>query len=359
MGETPRGSRDAIATALVAVPVGGVVVCIVAGLVDGLGAWVLGAVAVLAAVLAVGVGRLKWREVRATRGREHADDAVHELYSDALDRAEQGDLVGAGARFEEALTTSDGDGDGDAYTMDLLQGLAAVRVAQGRTGRAVEVWHRAYQLQRDEYGDDSVPAVAAANGLAAALLMNGERDAAGERYRDTLDRCRRLLGAAHPETVVALNGVTRTGPAPEHGPVADLYARLLGPSHPDTRIARRQASPDGPAIARLAAGDLAGARASLEQSGLHTAGAVDDYAMVLREQRDLMAAYRAYERAADLGGERARYGIALVMLLQGDETNATAELRAVVEDCVARYGEEHPETLAARRSLDRVTGASS
>ena len=350
MGKT----RDGIVTALAVLVAGCPLACIVAGLVDGLGPWVLAVVAVLAA----GVGWLKWRDVRATRARQRATDAVHDLYIDALDRVEAGDLTGAAARFEEAL------GAGDDLTAELMQGLAAVHLAQGATGQAVAVWQSAYQLSRDEHGDDALPALAAANGLAAALLTHGERAAAAERYQDTLARCRRLLGDAHPETVAALNGATRTAPDQPHEQVADLYERLFGGEHPDTRIARRQAAPDDPATARLAAGDLADARALYEQAEA-TPAALNDLAMVLREQRDLMAAYRAYERAAELSDPldprhlAARNGIARVMLLQGDDTNATTELAAVVEACAARYGGQHPETEAARRNLERVSAASS
>lgn len=351
-----RQPRDGVVTALAVVAVGGPLVCLVAGLVDGLGPWVLAVVGLLVA----GVGWLKWREVRATRAERRAAGAVHDLYAEALDRAERGDLAGAAERFEEAL----GAPGGDDLTTELLQGLAAVHLAQGAPGRAVAVWLSAYQGNRDQYGDDAVPTLAAANGLAAALLTHGERAAAGDRYRDTLARCRRLLDDAHPETVAALNGVARTAPDPGHAQAAELYERHLGPSHPDTSIARRQAVPDDPATARLAAGDLAGAR-ELYAAVAESPAALNDLAMVLREQRDLTAAYRAYERAAELSDPldpqhlAARNGIARVMLLQGDETNAAAELMAVVAACVARYGEHHPETAAARRNLERISAAPS
>ncbi|WP_203851515.1 hypothetical protein [Dactylosporangium siamense] len=350
MGRT----REGVVTAVVVVAAACPLTCIVAGLVDGLGPWVLAVVAVLLA----GVGWLRWREVRATRAERQATDAVHELYSDALDRAERGDLTGAAERFEEAL----GAAGGEDYTAELLQGLAAVHLAQGALGRAVAVWLTAHRTLNDEQGADALPTLAAANGLAAALLTHGEREAAGERYRDTLARCGRLLDDAHPESVAARNGVARvTG---EHAEAADLYERLFGPAHPDTRIARRQAAPEDPATARLAAGDLAGARA-LSAAAVDAPAGLNDYAMVLREQRDLMAAYRAYERAAELSDPldpehlAARDGIARVMLLQGDEANAAIELTAVLEACVARLGEQHPDTVAARRNLERLSAAPS
>ncbi|MEV4510013.1 tetratricopeptide repeat protein [Dactylosporangium sp. NPDC049525] len=362
MGENRWSPRSGVEVGLAVLIFGCPLGCIVAGLVEGLGPGVL----IVVAVLAAGVGWLKWREVRAGRAERRAVDAVYELYTDALDRAERGDLTGAVERFEEALAAP----GGDDYTTELMQGLAAAHLAQGAPGRAVAVWRRAYQLHRDEQGDDAVSTLAAANGLAAALLIHGERAAAGERYRDTLDRCRRLLGDAHPETVAALNGAARTASQPEppqpqspHEQAAELYERLFGPSHPDTRIAR-QAAPQDPATARLAAGDLAGARTLCEQAAGTPAGC-NDLAMVLREQRDLTAAYRAYERAAELSDPldpehlAARNGIVRVMLLQGDETNAATELTAVVEACVARFGEQHPETAAARRNLDRLSGGSS
>ncbi len=350
-----RLSRDGVVTALAVAAVGCPLACIVAGLVDGLGPWVLAVVGLFVA----GVGWLKWREVRATRAERRDTDAVHALYTDALDRAERGDPAGAAERFEAALAAP---GGGD-YAMELLQGLAAAHLAQGAAGRAVAVWRGAYQRFRDDLGEDAAQTLVAANGLAAALLSNGERDAAGDRYRDTLARCRALLGDADPETVAALNGVARTSPDQRHEQAADLYERLFGPSHPDTRMARRQAAPDDAATARLAAGDLAGARELCAAAG--SPAALNDLAMVLREQRDLMGAYRAYERAAERSDpldpqhRAARDGIARVMLLQGDETNATAELTAVVEACVARHGEHHPETAAARRNLERISAAPS
>ncbi len=368
-----------IAIAVAVVIIGCVVVLLVGGLVDGLGWWVL----VVPAALVGGIGWLKWLEARGNRARRHGVDGLHKLYVDALDRAGRGDLTGAAERLEEAVVASGRLGD-DAgrYMMVLLQELASVRMAQGDLGRAVAVWQRAYELSRAEQGDDAGSTLAAANGLAAVLLTRGERKAAAERYEDTLARCRRLLDDAHPETVAALNGVARSAPTPRlgqlHQHAAELYARILGPSHPDTLVVQREAAPDNPATARLAVGDLNGARAlfaqavadSVQRHGEadpRTVAALNDLAMVLREQRDLTAAYRTYERAAELDAQlpvgphpqhlAAGNGIAQVMLLQGDTTNAATELAAVLDDCVARYGEQHPETAAARRNLDRVDPA--
>ncbi|WP_173083075.1 tetratricopeptide repeat protein [Phytohabitans rumicis] len=369
-----------IAMAVAIVIIGCVVVFLVGGLVEGLGWWVL----VVLAALVGGVGWLKWLQVRKARAWRRGVDVVHEVYVDALDRAECGDLTGAAERFEEAIAASSRlGGDAGQYVMVLLQGLASVRVAQGDLGRAVAVWQRAHALSRAEQGDDAAQTLATANGIAAVLLTQGEREAAGERYQDTLARCRRLLDAAHPETVTALNGVARSAPTPQVGPLhqqaAELYARILGPSHPDTLIAQRQAAPDDPAAACLAIGDLGGARALSAQAladcvqrhgeaDPRTVAALNDLAMVLREQRDLTAAYRMYERAAELCGRlpggphpqqlAAGNGIAQVMLLQGDVVNAATELAAVLDGCLTRYGKQHPETAAARRNLERLEAPS-
>ncbi|MEV0567107.1 tetratricopeptide repeat protein [Dactylosporangium sp. NPDC050588] len=351
--------RDGILTILLVLLVGGTIACLVAALVDGLGPWVLAVVALLAA----GVARLKWREVRARRAERRTGDAVHDLYTDALDRAGRGDHAGAATRLAGALRRGGGD-----LTTELQQCLAAAHLALGETGRAVAVWREAYELNRREQGDDAPPTIAAANGLAAALLTHGDRAAAAARYRDTLDRCRRLLGDADPETVAALNGVTRTDPTPRHDEVAALYEDLFGPFHPDARIARRQSAPQDPATARLATGDLRAARALSEQAAAPgdgnatgTPAALNDLAMVLREQRDLMGAYRAYERATELSDPldphhlTALAGLTRIMLLQGDETNATAALTDLAEAYATRYGPHHPETTAARRNLARLT----
>ncbi|MET7423738.1 tetratricopeptide repeat protein [Dactylosporangium sp. NPDC005555] len=336
-------SRRAVELTLAMLVLGCPLACVVAGLADRAGPWVFAVVA----LLVVAVAWLKWREVRARRAERRVEDAIHDLYEDALDRAGRGDHAGAAARFEEAI------GRGDHLAFDLHEGLAAAHLALGDTGRAVGVWRGLYERNLRDLGEDALPTVAAANGLAAALLTHGERTAAGDRYRDTLDRCRRLLGDAHPETVAALNGVTRTDPDPRHGQVAALYEELFGPSHPDTTMARRQAAPDDPATARLAAGDLMGARTQYER-----AGQTSELAMVLREQRDLIGAHGAYVRAAERTDPRdpahvaALAGLARVMLLQGDDTNAAVQLAAVVEACVALYGADHPETVAAARLRD-------
>ncbi|MEV4139649.1 tetratricopeptide repeat protein [Dactylosporangium sp. NPDC049742] len=360
-----RRRRDGVLTVLVVLVAGGTIACLVAALVDGLGPWVLAVVALLAA----GVARLKWREVRARRAERRTGEAVHDLYTDALDRAGHGDHAGAATRFADALRRGGGD-----LTADLQQGLAAAHLALGETGRAVTVWREAYQLNQREQGDDALPTIAAANGLAAALLTHGDRAAAAARYRDTLERCRRLLGDADPETVAALNGVTRTDPTPRHDEVAALYEDLFGPSHPDARIARRQSAPQDPATARLATGDLRAARTLYEQAvpgdgtatgtpygrDATTPAALNDLAMVLREQRDLMGAHRAYERATELSDPldpdhlAALAGLTRIMLLQGDETNATAALTDLAEACATRHGPDHPETAAARRNLARL-----
>ncbi|MFD0744446.1 tetratricopeptide repeat protein [Phytohabitans flavus] len=169
-----------IAYAAAIVFIGCVVVFLVAALVERLGWWVL----VVLAVLGGWVGWLKWVEVRGARASRRGVDGVHEVYVDALDRAERGDLTGAAERFEEAVAASGRlGGESGQYMMDLLQGLASVRVAQGDLGRAVAVWQRAYELSRTEEGDDAVSTLAAANGLAAVLLTRGEREAAGSGTR--------------------------------------------------------------------------------------------------------------------------------------------------------------------------------
>ncbi|MGI5176345.1 tetratricopeptide repeat protein [Dactylosporangium sp. CA-152071] len=346
-----RRRRDGVLTVLVALVAGGTIACLVAALVDGLGPWVLAVVALLAA----GVAWLKWREVRARRAERRTEDAVHDLYTDALDRAGRGDHAGAATRLASALRRGGGD-----LTAELQQCLAAAHLALGETGQAVAVWREAYELNQREQGDDAPPTIAAANGLAAALLTHGDRAAAAARYRDTLERCRRLLGDADPETVAALNGVTRTDPTPRHDTVAALYEDLFGASHPDARIARRQSAPQDPATAHLATGDLRAARTLSEQAAT-TPPALNDLAMVLREQRDLMGAYRAYERATELSDPldphhlTALAGLTRIMLLQGDETNATAALTDLAEAYATRYGPHHPETTAARRNLARLT----
>jgi hypothetical protein len=86
-------------------------------------------------------------------------------------------------------------------------------------------------------------------------------------------------------------------------------------------------------------------------------------AAVLREQRDFSADYRTYERAGEVcqkvpGGPHAEAiaagnGIAAVMLLEGDATNAAASLTEVLDACRQRYRDDSPEAVAARGNLAR------
>ena len=52
-------------------------------------------------------------------------------------------------------------------------------------------------------------------------------------------------------------------------------------------------------------------------------------------------------------------GIATVMLLEGDATNAAAALTEVLDACRQRYGEDSPEAVAARGNLAWARGAQS
>ena len=224
-----------------------VLLCLLAGLAEGLGAWVW----LVAAVLVATVVWLAWRQRRSVRAHERLAGEVHDVYMDAADRADGGDLAAAGALYERAMDESVRvHGPADPFTMVIVADLASVRLSQGNLAAATELRERAHQACRTHLGEDSVDTLSAQISSASALLAQGDLRSARERYEQALDRCQRTLDNVHPETRAAECGLARTlaaqgdlsGAERLYRRAAEHYAQVLGPLHPDTvAVSRAQA----------------------------------------------------------------------------------------------------------------------
>jgi tetratricopeptide (TPR) repeat protein len=373
---------------LMLTPIAAIVLCLLAGLVQGIGPIVL----VVLAVLVAAVGWLAWRQRRAGRELQRAADALHVMYVDALELADTGQVATALVRYEHAIEMSVRvHGPADPFTLELIGNLASLRLACDDLDAARDLRERAYEACRVRVGEEWIDTQSALISAASVQLAQGDAKGAGERYRQALDWCERTLDDEHPETGAALNGLARSlaaqgdlaGAEGLYRRAVDRYVRVLGPSHPDTVAAAqdqaiaaaRHLDTQRPA-SLVVAGDLAGARRLLEHAveeastrcgdrDLRSAAVMSALGAVLREQRDLGAAYRWYERAANAcvlipGGPHAEMiaaanGIARVQLLQGDAVNATTTLTEVHDACLRRYGDDHPDTLAAHANLAWAT----
>lgn len=312
---------------------------------------------------------------RERRAAARAADELYDVYMYACGRADEGDYAGASAAFRRALPESARIyGEGDAFTLVLMSNLASALVARGDFAAARDVRQRAFEISRDEPGYGVATVVYALTGLASVQLAQGDLVGARAGYQRALDWWREELDDRYPEVGAARNGLARTLAAQgEYAAAEDLYIeavehneRVLGTTHVDTvaaarnrDLARSLPHPGGGWTARMVVGDLAGARRLLPAANEAPPAAVlNALGEVRREQRDMMGAYRAYERATESGegpdALAAFEGLAQVMLIDGDVTNAVTTLAEGLAMRRALLGDHHPDVAIAQAYLDWV-----
>ena len=186
---------------------------------------------------------------------------------------------------------------------------------------------------------------------------------------------RRLLGAEHPETLLAMNnlavGLGNIGEVKRAhellARVLEAQERVLGPEHPQTLMSR-----NARAVVLCETGDLEGARdlhertlAALQRvlgdEHPETLISMNNLAEVLRELGDRVGAYALAERAAYtarrvLGSRHPRTltlnSTLAATLHAGGELPAAIELyEQVLEARLTLLGEEHLETLVTMSNL--------
>ena len=311
---------------------------------------------------------MSWWGLRGRSAKRRTADELYEVYTDACFRADGGDYAGAADALGRAVPESVRiNGAGDPFTLELMSNLASALVALGDLAAARDVRPRAFDVIQDEPGYLTVSVVYALTGLASVQLAQGDLAGARAGYQRALDWCREEVDDRHPEVGAARNGLARTLAAQgEYAGAEDLYieavehcGRVLGSTHADTiaaarnrDLARSLPHPGEGWAARVVAGDLAGARRLLPDAAHNALGEV------LREQRDMMGAYRAYERTSESGEGRdalaALEGLTQVMLLKGDATNAATTLAEAQAMRRALLGDHNPDVAIAQAYFDWV-----
>ena len=222
----------------------------------------------------------------------------------------------------------------------------------------------------------------AGGGIPRLLLAAGQSlDAAGLTgpavtwWRELADDSQRLLGPAHPDTLVAggqlAAALLAAGQPAEavtwFGWLASSLASMFGPDHPGTIAARvslgRALMAAGQPDQALAALDEAAAR-SERASGPGDAGTVaarEEYAAALLAAGKTAEAIRLYKRLlADReqlhrpghpGTVAIRLRLAGALLAAGKAKDAIAQHKTVLADRESALGPDHPDTLAACAGL--------
>ena len=130
----------------------------------------------------------------------------------------------------------------------LLDRAATYLVTRGEAQAAGAVYERAYDVRRDNFGDDHVDTLASASNLALNLWWLGEYPRARELDEDTLTRRRRVLGEDHPDTLASASQLASDlvglGNYPQARELQEemlsRQRRILGDDHPDTLMTARQ-----------------------------------------------------------------------------------------------------------------------
>ena len=124
----------------------------------------------------------------------------------------------------------------------LLDRAATYLLVRGEPQAALAVFERAYEVRRQEFGDDHRDTLASASSLAGDLAAVGNYQRARDLDEDTLSRCRRVLGDDHPDTLtsasqvafdlVGLNDFSQARQLQEE--TLSRRRRILGEDDPDT-----------------------------------------------------------------------------------------------------------------------------
>ncbi len=200
-------------------------------------------------------------------------------------------------------------------------------------------------------------------------------DPAVDHWRDLATTSGRLLGAGHPDTMLAsqrlADAYVAAGRADDAIPwlqwVLDTLTDQLGPDHREVMEARRRLG-----HALVAAGQLPAAIAVLERAVAEfericgaehadTLGARDELAaayLAAGQYPDAVVLYRRTlaDRERTQGGRHpqtmtTRHGLAGSYLASGQAKEAVAEYKQVVADRERVLGPDHLDTLTARKNL--------
>jgi hypothetical protein len=131
-----------------------------------------------------------------------------------------------------------------AEATGLLDRAASYLLGRGEVQAAAAVYERAYEVRRDNFGDDHPDTLTSASNLALNLWWLGEYQRARALDEDTLARRRRILGEDHRDTLTSAGQLAHDlfglGNYPQARELQEetlsRRRRILGDDHPDTLI---------------------------------------------------------------------------------------------------------------------------
>ena len=89
-------------------------------------------------------------------------------------------------------------------TLWSLVGWAIIQAELGKLESAEELFERAYQGRRKEFGDDHPDTLTVQKNLGSIKLRRGDFDEAERCFRDVLENQRRVLGDTHPDVFITM-----------------------------------------------------------------------------------------------------------------------------------------------------------
>jgi tetratricopeptide (TPR) repeat protein len=125
----------------------------------------------------------------------------------AADTSKSGNYAYSEVLWLAALEEAESFGKLDARLAATLEGLAECYFHQGKLRAAEQVGRRAYEIQSEIMGSDSLDLAFGANNLALIYHQQNKYGQAEPLYKRSLEMKTRLLGASHPEVIATLNNL--------------------------------------------------------------------------------------------------------------------------------------------------------
>ncbi|MCH8151743.1 MAG: serine/threonine protein kinase [Planctomycetes bacterium] len=302
---------------------------------------VVAGVLVVATVISIGFALSEAEQrgiAEAEAKRADAEKAIAEALDDFLSKeilaaGTRQVLDAAAERIEEASTPGGRFEDMPLIEASIRLPLAIAYWGLGEYEAAEPHAEQAFQLRREEFGQEHRDTLDAMNNLAVIYNYLGRCDKAEALHREALATLRRVLGDEDPLTLSAMNNLavllrTRDKLAEAealHREALQTRRRVLGDHHPDTLSSMT---------------NLAVVLMDLNQ--------LEDAELLVREALEIRQRVLGKDHPRTL---QSMHVLATVVLRQDRLADAEALYRRTLQSALRVFGSDHPYTLLSLQGL--------
>jgi serine/threonine protein kinase/tetratricopeptide (TPR) repeat protein len=224
-------------------------------------------------------------------------------------------------------------------TLTSMNDLACGYAAAGQNHRAIKLHEQTVALMKGKLGPDHPETLASMDGLADCYTAVGENDRAIKLRQETLSLRKAKFGPDHVDTLTSMNNLANSYTAAgENDRAIKLYEETLA-------LMKSKLGPDHASTTAC----LESQAQCLANSGqLHRAGAILD---------GVVAARRKAQGDSQPDTLQTRMTRSELDLARGCLDAVLASDRAILDECLTRFGPENRLTIAAGLALARVGAA--